>query len=67
MVAAGVGLGSVPKTTAKEAIKGKAVSLVKLQIPQATATLGLVYRTASADHPRVSLLRQILPVGEWIR
>ena len=63
MVAAGVGLSSVPETTANDALKSKAVSLVKLQTPQATATLGLVYRTASADHPRVSLLRQALPIG----
>ena len=63
MVAAGVGLSSVPETTANDALKSKSVSLVKLQTPQATATLGLVYRTASADHPRVSLLRQALPVG----
>lgn len=64
MVAAGVGLSSVPETTAKEALKSKAVRMVKLQTPQPTATLGLVYRTASADHPRVSLLRQALPLGE---
>jgi LysR family transcriptional regulator of abg operon len=62
MVAAGVGLSSVPETTATDALKSKAVSLVKLQTPQPTATLGLVYRIAAADHPRVSLLRQALPI-----
>ena len=64
MVAAGGGLSSVPETTAKDALKSQAVGLVKLQTPQPTATLGLVYRTASADHPRIALLRQALPVGE---
>lgn len=63
MVAAGVGLSSVPETTAKEVLKSKTVSLVKLQIPQPIATLGLVYRIAAADHPRVALLRQALSIS----
>ena len=67
IIAGNVGLSGVPETTAKEGLQTKAVSLVKLQIPQSTATLGLVSRTASADHPRLFLLRQALPVGEWIR
>lgn len=63
MVAAGVGLSSVPETTARDALKSKAVSLVRLQSPQPTATLGLVYRTAAASHPRIAQLRQALPLG----
>ena len=66
MVAAGVGLSSVPETTAKEALKSKDVSLVKLETPQPTATLGLVYRITAADHPRISLLRQALPLGDFV-
>ncbi len=62
MVAAGVGVSSVPETTARELLKSKAVSLIKVDSPQPTATLGLVYRTAAADHPRVSLLREALPL-----
>jgi len=60
MVAAGVGLSSVPESTAREPSRAKEVSLVKLESPQPSATLGLVYRKASADHPRVALLRQAL-------
>ncbi|MES2186301.1 MAG: LysR family transcriptional regulator [Pseudomonadota bacterium] len=60
MVAAGVGLGSVPESTAQDALRSKTVALVRLRNPQPSATLGLVYRTAAADHPRVALLRQAL-------
>jgi LysR family transcriptional regulator of abg operon len=58
LVGAGVGISSVPESTAQEALRSKAVSLVKLQSPQPTATLGLVYRIAAADHPRIALLRR---------
>lgn len=64
LVAAGVGLSSVPESTARDALKNKTVSLVKLTAPQPSATLGLVYRLASSEHPRISLLRQALPLGE---
>ena len=57
LVGAGVGLSSVPESTAQEALRSKAVNLVKLQSPQPTAMLGLVYRIAAADHPRIALLR----------
>jgi LysR family transcriptional regulator, regulator of abg operon len=58
LVAAGIGLSSVPESTAREALRSKTVSLVKLQTPQPAAMLGLVYRIAAADHPRIALLRQ---------
>jgi LysR family transcriptional regulator of abg operon len=60
LVAAGVGLSSVPESTARDGLRTKAVGLVKLQVPQPSATLGLVYRTASAEHPRITLLRHAL-------
>ncbi len=60
LVAAGVGLSSVPESTAQEALRSGVVSLIRLQTPQPSATLGLVYRTAAADHPRIFLLRQAL-------
>jgi DNA-binding transcriptional LysR family regulator len=62
MVAAGVGLSSVPESTAQDLLKTKAVRLIKVQVPQASATLGLVYRTASVDHPRIVLLRRALNI-----
>lgn len=64
MVAAGVGLSSVPETTANEACRNGDVSLVTLEAPQPSAMLGLVYRIAAASHPRVALLRQALPLAE---
>ncbi|MDB5847396.1 MAG: LysR family transcriptional regulator [Rhodoferax sp.] len=60
MVAAGVGFSSVPQSTAEEPLRNKAVNLVRMETPQQSATLGLVYRTAAAAHPRVALLRQAL-------
>jgi LysR family transcriptional regulator of abg operon len=60
LVAAGVGLSSVPESTAQEALRSGVVSLINLQTPQPSATLGLVYRTAAVDHPRIVLLRQAL-------
>jgi len=63
LVAAGVGLSSVPESTAQEALDNKTVSLVRLQPPQPSATLGLVYRITASDHPRIALLRQALPLS----
>lgn len=60
LVAAGVGLSSVPESMAKDALRSKAIGLVKVQTALPSATLGLVYRTAAAGHPRVALLRQAL-------
>lgn len=58
IVAQGVGLSSVPGITAKEAVNSGAARLVRVQTPQPRATLGLVYRTAAARHPRIKLLRE---------
>jgi len=60
LVAHGVGMSSVPASTAREHVRSKAVSLVRLQAPQQTATLGLVYRETSIDHPRIARLREAL-------
>jgi LysR family transcriptional regulator of abg operon len=60
MVAAGVGLSSVPESTAIEALRGKLVSLVRLESPPPSAILGLVYRSPSAPHPRIAALRRAL-------
>jgi LysR family transcriptional regulator, regulator of abg operon len=63
LVAAGVALSSVPESMAHDALRNKTIRLVKVQTPLPSATLGLVYRTAAADHPRVALLRQALNLG----
>jgi LysR family transcriptional regulator of abg operon len=71
IVAQGVGLSSVPGITAQEAVSSGAARLVRVQTPQPRATLGLVYRTAAARHPRIKLLREAvsqisglgLPIG----
>ena len=60
LVAAGVGLSSVPESAAREGLRAKTVGQLKLKVPQPSATLGLVYRTASSEHPRITLLRHAL-------
>lgn len=60
MVAAGVGLSSVPESTAREAKVGGAVTVLKLRTAQPKATLGLVYRDAMVGHPHVEALRAAL-------
>jgi len=60
MVAAGVGLSSVPESTATEAVQRKLVGLVRLESPPPSATLGLVYRNSSRPHPRIAALREAL-------
>ncbi|HUD34793.1 MAG TPA: LysR family transcriptional regulator [Variovorax sp.] len=60
MVAAGVGLSSVPESTAQDALRNQSISLVKVGTPLPSATLGLVYRTAAAGHPRIMSLRNAL-------
>jgi DNA-binding transcriptional LysR family regulator len=57
LVAEGVGVSSVPVSTAREAERGGRVRRVRLQAPQPSAMLGLVYRVAAAGHPRIALLR----------
>ncbi len=60
LVASGVGISSVPESTAREHLKSKTVSLLHLQTPHPTATLGLVYRMTDAMHPRIASLRSAL-------
>ncbi|CAN5749751.1 LysR family transcriptional regulator [soil metagenome] len=60
MVAQGIGLSSVPESTARALLESGAVGTVKLTIQQPSATLGLVYRAALAEHPRLTLLRTAL-------
>lgn len=57
MVAEGVGVSSVPMSTAREAESAGRVRRVRLQAPQPRAMLGLIYRAAAANHPRIALLR----------
>ena len=57
IVAEGVGVSSVPVATAREAERGGRVRRVRLQAPQPSAMLGLVYRVAAVSHPRITLLR----------
>jgi DNA-binding transcriptional LysR family regulator len=60
MVAAGVGLGSVPESTAREAAAVHPVVVLKMRAPQPRATLGLVFRRSAEDHPHVRALRLAL-------
>ncbi len=60
MVAEGVGISSVPISTAREAERGGRVRRLRLKVAQPTAALGLVYRVAAADHPRIALLRNVV-------
>ena len=57
LVAEGVGVSSVPVSTAREAERGGRVRRVRLQAPQPSAMLGMVYRVVAAGHPRIALLR----------
>jgi LysR family transcriptional regulator of abg operon len=60
MVGAGVGLSSVPESTALEAVTRGAVRILQLRVPQPQATLGLVYRAAAAGHPHIAALQAAL-------
>lgn len=64
MVAAGVGISAVPESTARDVIQRGGVASVELQFVLPTATLGLVYRVPSAEHPRIKKLRQALGMRE---
>ena len=57
LVGEGVGVSSVPLSTAREAERG-GVRRVRLAAPQPSAMLGLVFRVAAAGHPRIALLRE---------
>lgn len=60
LVAHGVGLSCVPESTARELLAEHRVERVRLDTPRPEATLGLVYRTALAGHPRLAALREAL-------
>jgi DNA-binding transcriptional LysR family regulator len=60
MVAEGVGLSTTPISTAREAERSGRIRQVRMKSSPPSATLGLVYRTAAADHPRIAMLRQAL-------
>lgn len=60
MVAEGVGLSLTPMSTAREVERGGRIRRVRMKTPPPSATLGLVYRTAAEDHPRIRLLRNAL-------
>jgi DNA-binding transcriptional LysR family regulator len=63
MVAAGVGLSSVPQSTAQEAVARGSVRVLQLRVPQPLATLGIVYRAATAGHPQLEALRSAVAAG----
>lgn len=60
MVAEGVGVSNVPLVTARDAEKSGGVRQVRLASPQPNAMLGLVYRRATASHPRLIALRDAI-------
>lgn len=60
MVASGVGLGLSPESVAREAAANGAVIVLPVRPIPPSATLGLVYRQAGADHPRIDRLRHAL-------
>ncbi|MDQ8732185.1 LysR family transcriptional regulator [Bradyrhizobium sp. LHD-71] len=60
MVAEGVGVSSVPVSTAREAERNNRVRRIRLQAPQPSAMLGLVYRSVAVNHPRIGCLRDAM-------
>ena len=60
VVAEGVGLSTTPISTAREAERAGRIRRIRMVSPPPRATLGLVYRTTAADHPRIAMLRQAL-------
>jgi DNA-binding transcriptional LysR family regulator len=60
VVAEGVGLSTTPISTAREAERAGRIRRIRMASPPPRATLGLVYRTAAFDHPRIAMLRQAL-------
>lgn len=57
LVAAGIGLSGVPGTTMREAERRGGIRPLRLRPAPPGAVLGLVYRSAAADHPRIHRLR----------
>ncbi|GAA4322303.1 LysR family transcriptional regulator [Pigmentiphaga soli] len=60
LVAAGSGLSIVPGSTMLEAEREGMVRRVRVLPPPPAAVLGVVYRAASASHPRIALLREAI-------
>jgi DNA-binding transcriptional LysR family regulator len=60
LVAAGVGLSCVPRSTMLEAERTGGVKRIQVLPPPAAAALGLVYRVPTASHPRIRLLREAI-------
>jgi LysR family transcriptional regulator, regulator of abg operon len=63
LVAHGVGLGCVPESTAKDLLAARRIQRIRMVTPPPSATLGLVYRTALGEHPRLASLRAALGAG----
>lgn len=63
LVANGVGISSVPESTAREHLENKSIVMLRVQTPHPAATLGLVYRKTNASHPRIDLLRKELKLA----
>jgi DNA-binding transcriptional LysR family regulator len=63
MVAAGVGVSSVPESTAREAVERGIVRILHLKAPQPGATLGVVYRAAAAGYPHLNALLAAVSAG----
>lgn len=67
MVAEGMGVSNVPLVTAREAERNGSVRQVRLESPQPSAMLGLVYRSATASHPRLVALRNAIQQAGRLR
>ena len=60
LVAAGVGLSCVPRSTMMDAERTGGVKRIRVLPPPPAAVLGLVYRVPTASHPRIRLLREAI-------
>jgi LysR family transcriptional regulator of abg operon len=60
LVAAGAGIGAVPRTAIREALGAGAVKRVHVALPLGSIPIALVYRSTTAHHPRIAFLRTAL-------
>lgn len=60
LVEEGAGFSVTPVSTALEAERRGGARRVAMASPPPGATIGLVHRTAAADHPRIAALRRVL-------